>query len=227
MKRLSTIVAVLVVSLGLPILVLGRAQSGLTSEIAPLGKIRIATIGIEVVGGVAQPVGEFIANRLGLPFEPIVYVTPEAWAESFGKGEWDLAIGPRAVAPEGKADVISDLWLVDLIYLAAPGQEFADTTQTDRPARAKLIYLEQILALSMRLPRSCLGKNSSRCVQYYSANDAAAKRPIRRGSGETRATRGRGKANWHSAGGYRKTGTEGCSEVGRETARDRSAIPAR
>ena len=82
------------------------------------------------MGGVAQPIGEFI---VGLPFEPIVYVTPEAWAESFGKGEWDLAIGPRAVAPEGKADVISDLWLVDLIYLASPGHEFAVTTQIDRP----------------------------------------------------------------------------------------------
>jgi len=120
MKWVSRIVAVSVLSLCLPILVLGQAQSALTSEIAPLGKIRIAMIGIEVVGGVAQPIGEFIANRLGLPFEPIVYVTPESWAESFGKAEWDLAIGPRAVAPEGKADVISDLRLVDLIYLASP-----------------------------------------------------------------------------------------------------------
>jgi polar amino acid transport system substrate-binding protein len=133
MKRLSTIVAVLVFSLGLPALILGQTKSGLSSEIAPRGKIRIGTIGIEVVGGVAQPVGKFIADRLGLPFEPIVYVTPEAWAGSFGKGEWDLAIGPRAVAPGGMSDVVSDLWLVDLIYLAAPEREFADTTQIDRP----------------------------------------------------------------------------------------------
>jgi len=133
MKRLSTIVAVLVFSLSLPVLILGQTKSALSSEIAPLGKIRIGTIGIGVVGDVAQPVGKFIANRLGLRFEPIVYVTPEAWAGSFGKGEWDLAIGPRAVAPAGMSDVVSDLWLVDLIYLAAPGHEFADTTQIDRP----------------------------------------------------------------------------------------------
>ncbi|HEX3321086.1 MAG TPA: hypothetical protein VHR84_10315 [Terriglobales bacterium] len=53
-----------------------------------------------------------------------------------------------------------------------------------RMTRAKLIYLEQILASSTRLLRSCLGKNPSGCVQHYSANDAAAERPIRRGSGE-------------------------------------------
>jgi len=134
MKRLlSTVVAVLVFSVGLPAFILGQTKSDLSSEIAPLGRIRIGTIGIEVVGDVAQPVGKFIADRLGLAFEPIVYVTPEAWAGSFGKGEWDVAIGPRAVAPEGMSDVVSDLWLVDLIYLAAPGHEFADSTQIDRP----------------------------------------------------------------------------------------------
>ncbi len=36
------------------------------------------------------------------------------------KGEWDIAIGSRVFAAPDKADLISDVWLVDLIYVAAP-----------------------------------------------------------------------------------------------------------
>jgi polar amino acid transport system substrate-binding protein len=43
-----------------------------------------------------------------------------------------VAIGPSVLAPAAKADVSSDLWLIPLIYVAAPGHEFAGAGQVDR-----------------------------------------------------------------------------------------------
>jgi polar amino acid transport system substrate-binding protein len=107
-------------------------QPTVGSEIAPAGKLRAAVIGIRVLGGVGEPIGKFVADRLGLPFQPIVYPNPEAYEQSFGKSEWDIAIGPRVLAPADKTDVTSDVWLIDLLYLAAEGRTFADSGQVDR-----------------------------------------------------------------------------------------------
>jgi hypothetical protein len=56
-----------------------------------------------VLGGVAEPLGKFIAMKLGVSYEPVMYPNPEAYVQSFGKGEWDIAIGPRVLAPPDKA----------------------------------------------------------------------------------------------------------------------------
>jgi hypothetical protein len=63
------------------------------SEIAPTGKLRAAVIGIRVLGGVGEPIGKFIAANLGVPFESVIYPNPDAYEQSFGKGQWDIAIG--------------------------------------------------------------------------------------------------------------------------------------
>jgi ABC-type amino acid transport substrate-binding protein len=102
-------------------------------EIAPNGKLRVGMIAITVLGGVADPIAKFIGSRLGVPVEPITYPSPGAYAQSFGKDEWDIAIGPRALAPEDKADSTADMWIIDLVYVAAPGKEFADATTVDKP----------------------------------------------------------------------------------------------
>jgi polar amino acid transport system substrate-binding protein len=108
------------------------AQTAPASEMAPTGKLRGAMIGIRVLGGVGEPIGKFIAEKLGVPFEPAVYPNPQAYEQSFTKGEWDIAIGPRVLAPADKADVTPDLWLIDLLYLAAAGKQFAAADQVDR-----------------------------------------------------------------------------------------------
>ena len=109
------------------------AQPAPGSEIAPTGKLRSAVIGIRVLGGVGEPIGRFVAEKLGVSFEPVAYPSPQAYEQSFGKGEWDIAIGPRVLAPADKADVGPDLWLIDLLYLAAAGERFASADQVDRP----------------------------------------------------------------------------------------------
>jgi polar amino acid transport system substrate-binding protein len=108
------------------------AQPAPGPEIAQNGKLRGAVIGIRVLGGVGEPIGRFIAEKLGVSFEPVAYPNPQAYEQSFGKGEWDIAIGPRVLAPADKADVTPDVWLIDLLYLAATGKSFANVGEVDR-----------------------------------------------------------------------------------------------
>lgn len=121
---------VIVAMLSIP--VAASAQPAPGSELAPSGKLRGAVIGIRVLGGVGEPIGRFIAAKLGVPFEPVVYPNPQAYEQSFGKGEWDIAIGPRVLAPADKADVTADVWLIELLYLAAEGKEFTNAGEVDR-----------------------------------------------------------------------------------------------
>src|SRR5262249_32266230 len=77
-------------------------------------------------------VGKFIATKLGVSYDPVMYPNPDAYVQSFGKGELDIAIGPRVLAAPHKADIGADVWLIDLVYVAAPGKSFADVGQVDR-----------------------------------------------------------------------------------------------
>jgi polar amino acid transport system substrate-binding protein len=104
-----------------------------TSEIAPGGKLRVGTIAIAVLGGVAEPVARFIGQRLGVTVEPVTYNDPAAYLQSFDKGEWDIAIGPRVLAPVDQADSTTDIWVISLVYVAAPGKEFPDIASVDQP----------------------------------------------------------------------------------------------
>jgi polar amino acid transport system substrate-binding protein len=104
-----------------------------SSEIAPAGKLRVGMIAITVLGGVADAVARFIGSRLAVAVQPVMYPSPGAYAQSFGKDEWDIAIGPRALAPNEKADSTADMWIINLVYVAAPGKEFADIAAVDKP----------------------------------------------------------------------------------------------
>jgi polar amino acid transport system substrate-binding protein len=108
------------------------AQTTPSSEIASGGKLRVGMIAITVLGGVAEPIATFIGQKLGAAVEPVMYPNPEAYLQSFGKGEWDVAIGPRVLAPADQADSTADLWVISLVYVAAPGKEFPDIASVDK-----------------------------------------------------------------------------------------------
>jgi polar amino acid transport system substrate-binding protein len=108
------------------------AEDALKVEIASGGKLRVALISVRVLGGVGEPVGKFLAERLGLPFEAVMYPNPQAYEESFAAPAWDVAIGPRVLAPADKADVTADAWLIELLYLAAPRRTFSAVGEVDR-----------------------------------------------------------------------------------------------
>jgi ABC-type amino acid transport substrate-binding protein len=107
-------------------------QTSLVSEIAPGGKLRVGMIAITVLGGVAEPVAAFVGQKLGAAVEPVMYPNPEAYLQSFGKAEWDIAIGPRVLASADKADSTANLWAISLVYVAAPGTEFPDIASVDK-----------------------------------------------------------------------------------------------
>lgn len=111
---------------------LAFGQTTPASEIAPSGKLRVGTVAITVIGGVAEPVARFIGQKLGAAVEPLMYPNPEAYLQSFGKGEWDIVIAARVLVPADKADSIADLWVISLVYVAAPGKEFPDIASVDK-----------------------------------------------------------------------------------------------
>jgi ABC-type amino acid transport substrate-binding protein len=58
------------------------------------------------VSGISVDLGKFIAEKLGLAFEPVVYATAAAYTESFGKGDWDIIVtGRNAFAARGSISV--------------------------------------------------------------------------------------------------------------------------
>jgi len=121
-------------------------------------------IAITVLGGVAEPVARFIGEKLGATVEPVMYPAPGAYQQSFGKGEWDIAIGPRVLAPADKADSTADLWVISLVYVAAPGKEFPNVASVDkagvkigtiRGAPSDLVLTREIKAAEIvRIPLS-------------------------------------------------------------------------
>ena len=52
-------------------------QTEAASEIPPNGKLRRGMIAITVLGGVAEPVGKFVGQKLGETVEPVMYPDPE------------------------------------------------------------------------------------------------------------------------------------------------------
>jgi polar amino acid transport system substrate-binding protein len=136
------LLAILLIATSIPEGALG--QSAISTEIAPTGKLRVATNGGnpqlvtrtpdgKMVGGVALDVGKFVSAKLGVSFELVAYTNADAYTASFGKGDWDIAIGPTTPLVAEKADFGPDLVLSDLMYVAAPGREFANAAQVDRP----------------------------------------------------------------------------------------------
>lgn len=120
------------------------AQRSITSEIAPTGKLRVAvnagtpvqltrTPDGKITGGVAFELGKFIADKLGVSLAMTPYQNALSFTQSFGNGEWDIAIGVKTPLVADKADFVQDLLFSDFLFVAGQGREFADAAEVDRP----------------------------------------------------------------------------------------------
>ncbi len=79
------------------------AQQAAMTEIAPTGRLRVGfQTGSPIlakrapdgsVTGVVVDLGKFIAERLGVPYDAVVYPNQETYAQSLSKSEWDIVIG--------------------------------------------------------------------------------------------------------------------------------------
>ena len=113
------------------------------AEIAPTGKFRVgmnannATLVIRsvdgTVSGLSADLGRFIAGKLGVPYEPVIYASAAPYTASFGKSEWDIILTGKNAVVAKLVDFSADLFLIEYVYVAAPGREFADPAEVDRP----------------------------------------------------------------------------------------------
>jgi polar amino acid transport system substrate-binding protein len=141
MRRIF-LLAILLIATSIPEGALG--QTAISSEIGAAGKLRVAmnantvvlltrTPDGKITGGVGLEVGKFIAKKLGAVLELVAYPDSNTYTQSFGKGEWDIGFGARTPLVAEKADFILDVLLTDYLFVAAPGRQFADAAQVDRP----------------------------------------------------------------------------------------------
>jgi len=118
------------------------AQTNVNTEIVPTGKLRVGINGSNATlfaraadgsaSGIAADLGKFIAEKLGVPFEPVVYSGAATYTASFGKGEWDIIVTGRNPLAAKLVDFMPDVILIDYVFISAPGREFADPSQVDR-----------------------------------------------------------------------------------------------
>ncbi len=121
----------------------GFAIGQTASELAPNGTLRVGVLVSNPVlvtkmadgtfTGVSVDLGRLIAAKLGARYQEVTYQTTETFAKSFATGEWDIAIGPRTPIAEKTVELSPPFMLVDNIYVAAPGQKFANASEVDRP----------------------------------------------------------------------------------------------
>ncbi len=141
MKTIITrVLALLLIALHMPGGAL--AQTVVNSEIAPAGTLRVgmnaanATLVTQTadgnVRGISVDLGKFIAEKLGMSYEPVVYASPATYTESFGKGEWDIIVTGMNAITAKMFDFTPDMILIEFVFVAAPGREFADAGQVDR-----------------------------------------------------------------------------------------------
>jgi polar amino acid transport system substrate-binding protein len=113
------------------------------AEITPTGKFRVGMNGSNAtlvhhsadgtVSGLSADLGRFIADRLGVPFEAVVYASSAPFTASFGKSEWEIVLTGRNPFAATKVDFLVDVFLIDYVYVAARGDRFSGVADVDRP----------------------------------------------------------------------------------------------
>ena len=112
-------------------------------EIVPTGTLRVGINGSNgtlytraadgSAHGLSPDIGRFIAGKLGVPFEPLVYSGAATYTASFGKGEWDFILTGRNPLAAARVDFMPDVILIDYVYIAAPGRAYANPAAVDQP----------------------------------------------------------------------------------------------
>jgi polar amino acid transport system substrate-binding protein len=113
------------------------------SELAPTGKLRAGLIlsnqvlvtkdpQTGEVRGVTVALGKALAQRLGVPFEPVGYPDPAALVQSFGRNEWDIAFLAFDPTRAREVDFSPAYMVVDNTYLVPTGSRVQTVEMADR-----------------------------------------------------------------------------------------------
>jgi len=112
-------------------------------ELVPTGKLRVGLILSNQVlvtkdsnsgelRGVTINLGKALAQRLGVPFEPVGYANPAALVKSFGGNEWDIAFLAFDPARAKDVDFSPPYMEVDNTYLVTANSKVASADTADR-----------------------------------------------------------------------------------------------
>jgi polar amino acid transport system substrate-binding protein len=110
------------------------------AQLVPTGKLRAAFLTYDPAlgsrdasggpGGVTGDLAKLLAERVGVPLQPIFYDTPQGYAQSIGTLAWDIAFAGRDIA--GRIDYGPTILLVEHELLLGPGKNFQDLADVDR-----------------------------------------------------------------------------------------------
>src|SRR5256885_3627873 len=114
------------------------------NELVPTGKLRVGLILSNQVlvakdartgelSGVTVSLGKALAERLGVPFEPVGYPNPAALVNSFAANAWDIAFLAFDPARAQEVDFSPPYMVVDNTYLVPPGSSLQSADAVDRP----------------------------------------------------------------------------------------------
>lgn len=113
------------------------------AELASTGKLRVGLIlsnqvlvtkdpGTGELRGVTVNLGKALAQRLGVPFEPVGYENPAALVKSFGANEWDIAFLAFDPARAQQVDFSPPYMEVDNTYLVPANSKVATIERADQ-----------------------------------------------------------------------------------------------
>ncbi len=131
-------------------------QSGPTPEtrsaIAPTGKLRVAFLlvplyatkdpGTGDLKGIAPDLGRQLAQRLGVPFEPVIYPNPPALVGGAKSGQWDVALFGISAERAAAMDFSAPFMEVEQGYLVRAGVPITTASEVDN-AGVRVVVLEK------------------------------------------------------------------------------------
>jgi len=113
------------------------------AELGPTGKLRVGLIlsnqvlvskdpGTGELRGVTINLGKALAQRLGVPFEPVGYANPAALVKSFGTDQWDIAFLAFDPARAQEVDFSPPYMEVDNTYLVTANSKVSAVERADQ-----------------------------------------------------------------------------------------------
>ena len=112
--------------------------------LAPTGRLRVALYTgapasivqgatLDESKGVGFDLGKELARRIGVSFEPVVYLSPGAIMDGFKQGEWDLSFFGPTPERESVLNFTEPLLVIEHGYLVPAGSKISTIDAVDRP----------------------------------------------------------------------------------------------
>ena len=146
------------ISAGIVAIAIGgcTGMGGVTPEtraaIAPTGKLRVAFLLVPLYAakdpasgdfkGIAPDLGRQLAQRLGVPFDPIIYPNPPALVGGAKSGQWDVALFGISAERAAAMDFSAPLMEVEQGYLVRAGVPITTASEVDKTG-VRVIVLEK------------------------------------------------------------------------------------